>query len=58
MPCLGSALRKPSQAVGAQFMTHISSEEALCRPKGTTFHSIWPCCDRKLVFYLFEARTR
>ena len=31
-------------------MTRISSEEA-SRPKGTTFHSNWPSCYRKLVFH-------
>ena len=38
----------------AWFMTRINSEEAPCRPKGTTFHS----CERKLVFHRSEARTR
>ena len=44
--------------VRAWFMTHVSSEEAPCRPNGTTFHSNWPSCDRNLVFHRSATRTR
>ena len=30
-------------------MARIGSEEAPCRPNGTTLHSNWPNLDRKLV---------
>ena len=43
---------------GEGLMTRISSEEAPCRPKGTTFHSKWPSCNRKIVFHRSAARTR
>ena len=39
-------------------MTRISSEEAPCRPNGTSFHSNWPSYNRKLVFHRYAARTR
>ena len=47
----GRLLEKSRPTVGTWCMTHISSEEVPCRPKGTTFkfQSNWPCCDRKLV---------
>jgi hypothetical protein len=48
----------PNPTVRASFMTRIRRDDDPCSPKGTTFHSNWPSCDRKLVFHLSEARTR
>ena len=47
---------KSRPTVSAWFITHISSEEDPSRPKGSTVHSNWLSCDRKLVFHLSEAR--
>jgi hypothetical protein len=61
----GAAGASPSESplksrptVRAWFMTLISNEDDPCRPKGTTFHSNWPNCERKLVFHRSEVRTR
>ena len=46
------------EADGEGLVHHrISNEEEPCNPNGTTFHSNWPSCDRKLVFHRSEART-
>ena len=55
---VGGPPGKSRPTVSAWFMTRMSSEEAPCRPKGTTFHSNWPSCDRKLVFHRSALRTR
>ncbi len=48
---------KSRPTVSAWFMTRISSEEAPCRPEGTTHHSNWPSGERKLSLQLrTEAR--
>ena len=57
-PAAGSPAKARPTVRAAKVMTRVSSEEALCRPNGTSLRSNRRRCDRRRVFHKSAARTR